>query len=194
MKIQVFDPPMCCATGVCGPSVDPEPVRFAADLDWLARQGVTVERYNLAQQAATFASNPVISDALEKEGNDCLPLTLVDGAVACKGKYPSRADLCRFAGVEQSPTLFTEAVKELVAIGAAIASNCEMCFKYHYNQARKLGVSKDDIRLAVEMAQAVKDSPARSVLALADKYLGAAQSQPSSSCCGSEGGGRGGCC
>jgi len=34
-------------------------------------------------------------------------------------------------------TLFTDAVKELVAIGAAIGSNCEMCFKHHYNEARK---------------------------------------------------------
>lgn len=195
MKIQVFDPPLCCATGICGPSVDPELVRFAADLDWLGRQGVAVERYNLAQQAAVFASNPIVSEALEQEGNDCLPLTLVDGVVACKGKYPSRAELCGFTGVERSPTLFTDAVRELVAIGAAIASNCEMCFKHHYNQARKLGVSKDDLRLAVEVAQAVKDSPARSVLALADRYLGAAPSPPSPCCCGSDdAGGSGGCC
>jgi len=33
MKIQVLDPPRCCSTGVCGPNVDPELVRFAADLD-----------------------------------------------------------------------------------------------------------------------------------------------------------------
>jgi len=42
--IQVFDPPLCCSTGVCGTDVDPELVRFAADLDWLAKQGVEVER------------------------------------------------------------------------------------------------------------------------------------------------------
>lgn len=103
MKIQVFDPPMCGSTGVGGPAVDPELVRFAADRDWLARQGVTVERYNLAQRAAAFASNPVVSDTLEKEGNDCLPLTLVDGAVACRGKYPSRAELGGFARAEIQP-------------------------------------------------------------------------------------------
>ena len=28
--LQVFDPPMCCSTGVCGPQVDPELPRFAA--------------------------------------------------------------------------------------------------------------------------------------------------------------------
>jgi AhpD family alkylhydroperoxidase len=185
LKIQVFDPPMCCSTGVCGPSVDSELVRFAADLDWLKRQGVEVERYNLSQQPAPFASSPVVKDALAKEGNDCLPLTVLDGAVVCRGKYPTRQMLAGFAGLQANASIFTDVVKELVAIGASIGSNCEPCFKYHYNEARKLGVSKDDIRLAVEMAQVVKDSPARSILALADKYL--AEPRPQASpCCGGD--------
>lgn len=171
MKIQVFDPPMCCSTGVCGPTVDPELVRFAVDLDWLKRQRVEIERYNLSQQPAAFAGNPVVRDALGMDGNDCLPLTLVAGAVVCRGKYPTRDELASYAGIELRSSIFTDAVKELVAIGAAIGSNCEMCFKYHYNEARKLGVSKEDMRLAVELAQAVKDTPARSILQLADKYL-----------------------
>jgi len=75
MKLQVFDPPMCCSTGVCGPSVDPKLVRFTADLDWLRRQGVEVERYNLSQQPAAFVGNQVVRDALTKDGNDCLPRT-----------------------------------------------------------------------------------------------------------------------
>ncbi len=48
-KLQVFDPAMCCSTGVCGPSVDPTLPRFAADLEWLQSKGVQVERYNLAR-------------------------------------------------------------------------------------------------------------------------------------------------
>lgn len=28
MKIEVFDPPMCCSSGVCGPAVDPVFPRF----------------------------------------------------------------------------------------------------------------------------------------------------------------------
>ena len=87
------------------------------------------------------------------------------------------------AGTQTS--IFTDSVKELVAIGAAIASNCEPCFKYHYNEARKLGVSKEDMLLSVEMAQMVKDSPARSVLALAYKHLGEPRPQ-ASPCCGGD--------
>jgi len=44
--IRGFDPAMCCATGGCGPNVVLELTRFAADLDWLCKQGVLVERYN----------------------------------------------------------------------------------------------------------------------------------------------------
>ena len=185
MKIQVFDPPMCCSTGVCGPAVDPALVQFAADLAWLQAQGVAVERFNLSQQPAAFAGTPVVREALAEDGNDCLPLIVADGAVLWKGKYPTRQMLAGFAGLQANASIFSDAVKELVAIGAAIASNCEPCFKHHYNQARKLGVSKDDMRLAVEMAQAVKDSPAQSVLALAGKYLSEARPK-ASPCCGGE--------
>ena len=83
-KLAVYDPPMCCSTGVCGPAVDPVLPRVTADLDWLKRQGVQVERYNLAQQPQAFASNPMVMAALREHGNDCLPLILVDG----RGRLP----------------------------------------------------------------------------------------------------------
>ena len=89
MKIQVFDPPMCCSTGVCGPSVDPALIQFAADLEWVEGQGVQTERFNLSQQPGALVKAAIVKEALEKEGNACLPLILVDGKVACKGSYPS---------------------------------------------------------------------------------------------------------
>jgi hypothetical protein len=50
-KLTVYDPPMCCSTGVCGPSVDEAIARFAADLDWIKQRGVAVERHNLSLQS-----------------------------------------------------------------------------------------------------------------------------------------------
>lgn len=97
--VRVFEPPMCCATGVCGPSVDPELARFAGDLDWLKKQGVTVERYNLSQQPGAFASHAAVKDALTVRGNDCLPLVVVDDRIATEGSYPSRETLAALAGV-----------------------------------------------------------------------------------------------
>lgn len=99
-KVEVFDPPMCCSTGVCGPNVDPTLVRFAADLHWLANQRVAVERYNLAQQPQAFAASEVVKAALRQFGNECLPLILLNGAVVSKGTYPTRDELARLTGVE----------------------------------------------------------------------------------------------
>jgi arsenite methyltransferase len=103
-KLEVFDPPMCCSTGVCGPAVDPALVQFAADLQWLASQSIVVERYNLAQQPQAFASNGVAKDALKIHGNECLPLILLDGAVVSKGAYPCRRELAKITGVEVQPS------------------------------------------------------------------------------------------
>jgi len=72
----------------------------------------------------------------------------------------------------KSTSVYSPVVAELVAIGAAIGSNCEPCFKYHFSQARKLGVSKKDIARAVAMAAAVKEAPARAILELAAKHVG----------------------
>ncbi len=97
--IHVFDPAMCCSSGVCGPSVDPQLARFAADLDWLKNQGVAVERFNLAQQPAAFAQDDAVKTALETKGEAGLPLVKVNGEVKSSGTYPSRDDLAAWAGV-----------------------------------------------------------------------------------------------
>jgi len=102
-KMQVFDPAMCCSTGVCGPSVDPTLPRFAADLEWLKSKDVEVERFNLAQQVAAFTGNPKVKEALNGRGTQVLPMILVDGEVKASGGYPNRQDLARFAGVEFEP-------------------------------------------------------------------------------------------
>jgi AhpD family alkylhydroperoxidase len=86
-------------------------------------------------------------------------------------------------------SIFTPAVAELVAIGAAIGANCEPCLKYHYNEAKKLGVSREDMAQAVEMADRVKLAPAQNMRVLADKLLGTSiatqtQADPNpGSCC-----------
>jgi hypothetical protein len=99
MSIAVYDPPLCCSTGVCGPSIDPALVQFAADLEWLAGQGVAVERHNLAQQPAAFVAAPAVTKARAEHGDACLPLTLVDGLIVCRGRYPTRAMLAGFGGL-----------------------------------------------------------------------------------------------
>ncbi|HEY3378303.1 MAG TPA: carboxymuconolactone decarboxylase family protein [Armatimonadota bacterium] len=78
-------------------------------------------------------------------------------------------------------SIYTDVVAELVAVGAAIAANCEPCLKYHYKRALELGVSHDDVALAIATAQAVKDTPARHVLALAERLGGRQADTPEAS-------------
>lgn len=174
ITVEVFDPPMCCSTGVCGPNVDPALARFSADLHWLSNQGIHVERYNLSQQPQHFVANALVKATLTQEGDKCLPLILVNGRIASQGGYPLREELAKLSGlrVQEAPaSLYTEAVAELVAIGAAIAANCQPCFKHHFQQAKKLGVSREDMMLAVQTAQGVKETPAKAVLDLAHRIL-----------------------
>lgn len=109
VTLRVFDPAMCCSTGVCGPSVDPELARFAADVDWLEKQGVKVERFTLSSQPAAFAATPAVKEALGR-GTDVLPIVMVDDRVVAEGTYPSRETLAALAGVvlrklPQTPTV-----------------------------------------------------------------------------------------
>lgn len=171
-KLQIFDPALCCSTGVCGTEVDQALVDFSADVDWLKQAGIPVERFNLAQQPLAFAENDTVKDFLHEQGDKALPLILLDGKIALSGRYPTRQELAQWLDIALAPSLFTAQVAELVAIGAAIGSNCEPCFKYHYDQARKLGVSNEDMRRAVDLAQQVKDTPARAMLNLAERLLG----------------------
>ena len=97
--IQVFDPALCCNTGVCGVEVDQQLVDFATDVDWLKQQGGRIERFNLAQQPMVFAANPVVKAFLERSGQEGLPLILVDREVALAGRYPQRAELARWASI-----------------------------------------------------------------------------------------------
>ena len=153
--LQVFDRPMCCSTGVCGPQVDPSLPQFAADLEWLKAQGIQVERFNPVQEPRAFAENELVKTALMQAGSQCLPLILVDREIVARGAYPLREDLAALVGIvsAEPESLYTQAVEELVALGAAISANCDPCFQHHFREARKAGVSRDDIVRAVADCQ-----------------------------------------
>jgi len=96
--IQVYDPPLCCSTGVCGPDVDPVLPRFAGLLAQLGAAGVKVERYNLAQQPLPFVQNPAVKALLDTEGTAALPAIFIDGELALKGAYPDLAQRAAWMG------------------------------------------------------------------------------------------------
>jgi hypothetical protein len=101
--IQIYDPAMCCSTGVCGPDVDPKLVQFSADLKKLQEQGVEVRRFNLAQNPAAFVENELVKTALTAKGEAALPLLLVGGKVMASGHYPVRDELAAWLDLAPAP-------------------------------------------------------------------------------------------
>jgi len=99
-KIEVFDPAMCCATGVCGPSIDPELLRIATVINDLKEKGIDIKRHGLANEPQDFITNKMINDMLQKDGVDVLPVTLLDGEVAKTKEYPTNEELAKWLGVE----------------------------------------------------------------------------------------------
>ena len=98
--IRVYEPALCCNTGVCGPDVDEALVTFTADLGALKDLGVDIERHNLANDPTAFATDETVRAFLQVAGSDGLPLTIVDGVTVMTGSYPARDQLLKFAGVD----------------------------------------------------------------------------------------------
>jgi AhpD family alkylhydroperoxidase len=185
--LTVYDPPMCCSTGICGPDIDPNLAQFAGDLDWLKSQGVEVRRFNLAQEPASFVANAEVKAILDRSGGDELPAILVGGALVAHGRYPGRDELRSLVGLQAAsfPVVITEQIRELIALGAATAAGCEPCFKVHHDLAQKLGLSHELLREAVRIGQAVKAASAKNILDLADRMLAGDEPKAASKpCCG----------
>lgn len=98
-KMAIYDPAMCCPTGVCGPSVDPELLRVAAVLNNLKKNGIIIERYGLSSNTKAFMMNMKISTLLRKQGPGALPAIVVDGEIVKTGAYPTNEEFITWLGV-----------------------------------------------------------------------------------------------
>jgi hypothetical protein len=99
-KLTIFDPAMCCDTGICGVDADTALIEFASDLDWLQKNGVEVQRFNLAQEPAAFINDPLIKAEINESGESCLPLLVLEDKVISRGVYPDRKQLQSWTGIE----------------------------------------------------------------------------------------------
>ena len=123
ITIEVFEPALCCNTGVCGEDVDQNLVTFTADMAWLLEQGAAITRHNLANDPLAFAHNDAVRSFLEIAGSAGLPLVSVDGVTVATGRYPDRAELARWAGLE-SPAAVPAGT---IALGLAEGSESSCC-------------------------------------------------------------------
>ena len=99
--LKIYDPALCCSTGVCGPGVDPELVRVSKTIDRLKAMGEAVERYNLSQDPGAYVANPVISRILQEDGDGGLPVTLLNDEVVKSGAYLTNAEFCKALGLPE---------------------------------------------------------------------------------------------
>ena len=98
-KIEIFEEAMCCSTGLCGPSINPDLLRISVVLDTLKRKGVNISRHNLKDEPQLYVSNKKVNDFLMKNGVEGLPVTLVDGDIVVSKTYPTTKQLSEWTGV-----------------------------------------------------------------------------------------------
>lgn len=95
MKIEIFEPTMCCSTGICGPSVDGKLVKISEDIETLKNEfkGLTIERYQPQTHSMKFMTNMEVGKLIKEKGQQILPITVLDGKVIKSGEYPSLEEL-----------------------------------------------------------------------------------------------------
>lgn len=114
-KIEIFDPAMCCPTGICGPAIDPELLRVATTINTLAKKGIDIVRYGLTSEPQAFIDNKKVNEYLIKEDVEALPITIVDGEVVKTRTYPTAAEFAQWTGVS---------IEEITTVPAAKAGGC----------------------------------------------------------------------
>ncbi len=91
--VQIFDPPLCCPTGMCGPTVDQTLLDVGEMILALQAENVSVERYQLTSHPHAFLNNPDVMRLVREEQMAALPITLVRGRVVKVGAYPTLEEI-----------------------------------------------------------------------------------------------------
>jgi len=98
IKAKVFEPAMCCSSGLCGPSVDEDVVAFNQTIERIKSEGHEIERFMITQDSAEFQKEDAITAILKEEQLEALPITMVNGRVIKKGAYPTYEEILARAG------------------------------------------------------------------------------------------------
>ncbi len=91
--VELFDPPMCCPTGMCGPTIDPVLLDVNEMIVMLQGEGIPVTRYQMASHAQAFVNNPEVFRLIREKQLAALPITVVRGQIVQVGAYPTLAQV-----------------------------------------------------------------------------------------------------
>jgi len=101
-RIAIYEPAMCCETGICGVNVDPELLRVSAMINSLKQMGVAIQRFNLTSFPQAFTQNQAINRLINTSGVEELPATVVDGRIVKTKTYPTNAEIAAWLGIPVS--------------------------------------------------------------------------------------------
>jgi hypothetical protein len=87
--VEFFDPPMCCPTGLCGPTLDQTLLDVNEMIFTLQKENLRVERYQMASNPNAFLNNPEVMKLVREKQMEALPIVVVRGRVVKVGAYPS---------------------------------------------------------------------------------------------------------
>lgn len=121
--IRIYEPALCCDTGVCGVDVDQSLVTITADIRALQEMGADITRHNLASNPTAFTDDETVRAFLNTVGSKGLPLTIVDGVTVAVGSYPTKDALVALAGLS-TPVGETATVGTATATATAAAAAC----------------------------------------------------------------------
>jgi hypothetical protein len=98
LKIEIYDPPMCCSTGICGPTMDQTLINVNEMIDSLQKEGVRVERYQMTSQPHAFLNNPEVMKLVQEKQMAALPITVISNRVIKSGSYPTLEEINKILG------------------------------------------------------------------------------------------------
>jgi hypothetical protein len=93
MILEIFEPSLCCSSGVCGPEPDKALIDLQNAIQILSKAKVEVKRYAINQVPLAFTGNPVVKQFITTEGPGKLPITLLNGQIIKKESYPTLEEL-----------------------------------------------------------------------------------------------------
>ena len=91
--VEFFDPPMCCPTGLCGPTLDQTLLVMNQMILALQRDNVRVERYQMSSNPNAFLSNAEVMKLVREKQMEALPIIVIRGKVVKVGAYPSAEEI-----------------------------------------------------------------------------------------------------
>lgn len=92
-KLAIYEPALCCETGLCGVNVDPELLRITTVLASLKEKGIAIDRFNLKSAPMEFVKNNVVNQYLNTKGVEGLPCATLDGNIVIEGRYPQNDEI-----------------------------------------------------------------------------------------------------